>query len=229
MGLQHRMLFLPGEAEMISDHLAVARSDGNVTFFDASGPIFTFREEDVGSLRFAAAMLSEPSLGLATSSQVAKALGRHRSRVYEYRRQYSEGGAEALEVKRPGPRGPSKLKGSLLESAQEFLNEGASNRRVARLAGVSELTIRKGIKEGRLVRPQRMSGSPAGPACPESEASTPRARSDEDAACAGGVAVKRAEERALAPTGLLAEAMPTRKRTRPCFGLFALWALAPEA
>ena len=203
MGLQHSMLFLPDDAEMISEHLAVGRSDGNVTFFDASGPIFTFREDEVGSLRFAAAMLSDPSLGLATSTQIAKALGRHRSRVHDYRKRYQEGGTEALEVKRRGPRGPSKFKGSLLESAQESLNEGASNRKVARLVGVSEQTIRKGLKDGRLVRP--MSGPSTDT---KSEASTPRARSDEAAACSGGVAVKREEERALAPTGLLAEATP---------------------
>ena len=203
MGLQHRMLFLPDDAEVISEHLAVGRSDGNVTFFDASGPIFTFREDDVGSLRFAAAMLSDPDLALATSTQIGRALGRHRSRVHDYRRRYQGGGAEALEVKRRGPRGPSKLKGSLLESAQEFLNEGASNRKVAKLVGVSEQTIREGLKDGRLVRPV------SGPSTDtKSEASTPRARSDEAAACAGGVAVKRAEERTLAATGLLSEATP---------------------
>ena len=41
MELQHRMLFLPKGAEMISEHLAAARHDGRFTFFDASGPIFS--------------------------------------------------------------------------------------------------------------------------------------------------------------------------------------------
>jgi len=205
MGLQDRMLFLPDEAEMVSNHLAVAHSDGNVTFFNASGPIFTYREDDKESLRFAAAMFSDPILGLASSSEIGDAVGRHRSQVFQYRRQYQEGGAEAIKVKKPGPRGPSKLKGDVLERAQELINEGGSNRGVARLVGVSELTIRKGIKDGRLVRPQRISGSPAHP---ESDASTPRKRSDEDVACTGGVAVKREEERALAATGVLAEATP---------------------
>ena len=63
------------------------------------------------------------------------------------------------EVKRRGPRGASKLKGTRLARAQELLNEGKSNRRVAELVGVSEQTIRKGLKERRLVRPERVTGS----------------------------------------------------------------------
>ena len=114
MALQRRMLFLPTDAELISAHLAAARHDGRLTFFDASGPIFSCREADDGALRFAAAMLTEPALGLASPSQMARAVGRHRSRVHEYRTRYRAGGAAALEVKRRGPRGASKLKGGVL-------------------------------------------------------------------------------------------------------------------
>ena len=35
--LQHRMAFLPPATEIISDHLAVARCEGSLTFFAASG------------------------------------------------------------------------------------------------------------------------------------------------------------------------------------------------
>ena len=43
---------------------------------------------------------------------------------------------------------------------------------------------------------------------PDTAPSTPRKRSEEDTACAGGVAVKRDVERALAPVGKLVEATP---------------------
>ena len=209
MELQHRMLFLPRGAEMISAHLAAARRDGRLTFFDASGPIFSCREEDDGALRFAAAMLTEPGLGLAGPSQIARAVGRHRSRVHEYRTRYREGGAVAVEVKRRGPRGASKLKGHVLVCAQELLTEGLSNCQVAAQVGVSEQTIRKGLKDGRLVRQQGAGRTRSGTKRPPAPlASTPRTRSNADAACAGGVATTRAAERALAPTGLLVEALP---------------------
>ena len=46
MGLQHRIPLLPTEAETVSAHLAVARDGGQLTFVNASGPIFTCREDD---------------------------------------------------------------------------------------------------------------------------------------------------------------------------------------
>ena len=204
MELQHRIPLLPREAEMVSVHLAVARNGGRLTFLNASGPIFTCREDDEGSLRFAAVILTEPSLGLATPIQVAKVLGRHRSRVHEYRKRYREGGADVLEVKRRGPRGASKLKGSRMARAQQLLDQGQANRKVAESVGVSEGTIRKAIKEQRLSRPTRASAHPF----QEPTGSTPRQRSDADASCVGGMATTREDERALAPTGLLVEAPP---------------------
>lgn len=210
MTLQHRICFLPDDAEVVSEHLAVARREGHLTFFDASGPIFNCRKDDEGALRFAAVMLSEPNLGLATPTEIAEALGRHRSRVHEYRKRFREGGSKALEVKRRGPRGPSKLKGIRLARAQKFLNEGASNYKVAQRVGVSEQTIRKALKEHRLIRPERVVADISNRAGSEWEetSSTPRQRSDKDASCTGGVALKRDVERVLAPLGLLVEAAP---------------------
>ncbi len=205
MSLQHRMALLPNDVEIISQHLAVGNSDDRLTFFNASGPIFTCQEDDERALRFAAAVLTSPDLGLAKPSEIARVLGRHRNRVHEYRKRYKEGGAEALEVKRRGPRGPSKFKGIRLARARKYLNEGRSNRNVAELVGVSEFTIRKALKEHRLVRPDRRYDSAQ---VAEATLSTPRKRHDVDATCAGGVAVKRDADRALAQVGKLVEAMP---------------------
>ena len=158
MALQYRMPFLPNHADMVSEHLAVARQDGPVTFFDASGPwvypgfptifrglsgffVGDLRKRPCGSswktrsvfhgavgalcastapsastgpvhvrqngsrggngeLDSAASSdcsrpvndkCSHPVLGLATPSQMATVLGRHRSRVHEYRKRYQDG------------------------------------------------------------------------------------------------------------------------------------------
>ena len=204
MELQHRIALLPTEAQMVSVHLAVTCLDEQLTFLNASGPIFTCRADDEGARRFAAVMLTEPSLGLATTTEVAKALGRHRSRVHDYRKRYRDGGAEVLEVKRRGPRGASKLKGEPLTRAQQCLDEGLSNRKVAQAVGLSEGTIRKALKANRLSRVKRTEAHSA--PSPQRPASTPRERTEADASCAGGVATKREQERALASTGQLPEA-----------------------
>jgi hypothetical protein len=202
MGPQHRIPLLPADAEIVSQHLAVGRADGRVTFFNASGPILSYREGDEEALRVSAAMLSERRLDLATPSQIAQVIGRNRSRVHKYRRLYQEGGASALIVKRTGPRGPSKLKGARLARAQKYLDEGKSNRKIAELIGVSDPTIGRAIEDGRLAKPA--APEPA----TEITASSPRERTDQDAACAGGVAVKRNMDRAMACIGKLAEAAP---------------------
>jgi len=205
MVLQNSFLFLPPDAEIINDYIAVTCDDERVTFFDASGPIYTFRVDDEAARRFAAAMLTD--LGLATPTEIGKAIGRHRSQVHEYRNRYRKGGVEALETKRPGPRSASKLKGEVLARAQKLLNREKSNREVARQVGVSEQTIRKGLKGGRLIRPQQRLSDRSNRDQDKTH-STPRERSDEDASCLGGVATKRERERALAPTGILMEAQP---------------------
>lgn len=205
MGLQHRMPLLPRDAELVSQHLAAAKSDGWLTFFNASGPIFTCQEADEHAVRFAAAVLTKRELDLAKPSEIARVLGRHRNRVHAYRRQYEEGGSQALEVKRRGPRGATKLKDDRIEQAQRHLNEGLSNRRVADLMGVSEFTIRNAIKGGRLVLLSRQHEARNEQ---DTRPSTPRERSDVDAVCAGGVAVKRDLDRTLAQMGKLPEAMP---------------------
>ena len=194
---------------MVNPSLAVAREDGWITFFNASGPIFTCAEDDDEMIRLVAVLLTEPSLGLALPIQIARVLHRDRTRIHAYRKDYREGGIEAIAVKKPGPRGATKLKDTVLARAQVLLNEGKSNRKVATLVGVSEGSIRKAIKEGRLTR----DGSPAEvpgkqPQQEEGAPSTPSQRSREDASCAGGVATKREDERALAPLGLIGEALP---------------------
>ena len=206
MVLQLSVPLLPADAEIVSEHLAVALDADRITCFNASGPIFTCTLSDERALRFAAVVLTDPTLGLATPSQMAKVIGRHRSRVHDYSKKYRDGGTEALEPKRRGPRGASKLKGTVLARAQKALNQGKSNCAVARLVQVSEQTIRKGVREGRLVRPRPVADDANQGA--DTAASTPRERSDQDASCAGGVATTREEERALAPTGLLVAATP---------------------
>ena len=79
MGLQHRLPLLPEDVEMVSPHLAAGHHDGVLTFFNASGPIFTCREADASAVRVAAAVLTSPELGLATPSEIARVLGRNRN------------------------------------------------------------------------------------------------------------------------------------------------------
>ena len=94
--LQHRIPFLPSDAEVVSQHIAVARENGRLCFFNASGPIFACKLSDERAMRFAAVLFTDPELGLATPSQIAKVIGRHRRRVHDYSKKFRDGGTEAL-------------------------------------------------------------------------------------------------------------------------------------
>lgn len=201
MELQARLPIFPSEVCPVSRELGIAQEGERVVLFNAGGPIFTFQEDDVEARRLALAVISQPSLNLASPKALADAFGIHRSMVFEYRNRYAEGGAVALKTQKPGPKGPHKLDEAKLERAQALLDGGESNRAVARAVGVSEGTIRHALKQGYLERPK--------PSHTTSPLKGPRERSDEDREGKGGVAVKRHEERALAAVGQLAEAAPS--------------------
>ena len=203
MTLQMQLSILPSNVQAISPQLALAREDGCVVLFNAAGPIYSFRENDAEARRLAVAVVTQPSVNLATPKALAAALGIDRSMVFDYRRRYEEEGAAALRTRKTGPRGPHKLHGAKLKKVQAQLDKGASNRAAARAVEVSEGTIRQALKQGRLKRAERSSQQRAG--CLKG----PRERNEEDRTSRGGVAVKRHDERALTALGYLGEGKPS--------------------
>lgn len=90
MTLQPRLPILPDNAEFVGPELAFVREGGRLTFFNASGPIFTCREDDRTGVLVVAAVLSDPRIGLATTKALAKALNMHRNTVSEHRAKFEQ-------------------------------------------------------------------------------------------------------------------------------------------
>ena len=201
MALQMQLSIFPPGVQAISPQLAVARENGCVLLCNGGGPIFSFREDDAEARRLAVAVVSHPSVKLASPMALAEALGIDRSMVFAYRRRYEMKGAAALRTRKTGPKGPHKLHGAKLKKAQAQLDQGASNRAAARAVEVSEGAIRQALKQGRLKREERLQRA----GCLKG----PRERSEEDRTSRGGVAVKRHDERALAAVGCLTEGKPS--------------------
>ena len=227
--LQTRLPLVPEGTEILSPDLAVARRDEKILFLNASGPIYSCSEGDRLGQRIAGAIFAE--LGLASGAALAKGLGVHPSTVCRDRAKFKIQGSARLQPQKRGPRGAHKLHGRILSRTQGLLDQGIAIREIARRIGISEGTVRHGLKTARLRSPKAtMQEAPT--ACQEQQVhskhlhaprslshnevaepeadqlSAPGARAAEDVSCQGGVAVKRVAERALARTGRLHEAAP---------------------
>ena len=214
MPTQYRLPIHPQEAQEVNTVLAIHRAEGQVAYFAAGVPVFCHAETDALGRRLAAVQLD--ALGLATQAELQTALGLHRATLFRSARKLRAGGVAGLVGQRPGPKGRHKLTPALLQQAQGHLDQGTSIRAAAAAVGVSEALLRHALQRGELHRP-------AG-AAPR-RGLGPRERSDQDAARAGGIAVHRETERALAATGQLPEAAPRFAAAEAVRGGGALCAL----
>jgi len=222
--LRSRLPLLPAEAEVISPDLAILRRDGKVVLLNAAGPIYGCREDDEVGVRLAAVLAAE--LGLASVKSLAAAFRVHRATVHRDHAKLEEGGVVGLQPRKRGPKGPHKLTGAALLKARRILDAGGSLREAGARAGVSEFAIRHALKRGLLQRSSAEMPRPASPVAPADESlARPAERAAEDHACEAGVAVKRTEERALARSGVLAEAAPAFEAAEAVPGAGVLLAL----
>ena len=219
--LQARLPLLPPDARVVSPDLAVLLNDDRLAVFNASGIIYTCDRNDQEGLRLAAAMFT--TLGLAKPTALARALEMHPATVFHYRQLLRDGGVEALQVRKRGPKGPSKLTDQACARVQRRLDQGWSIRRAADEAGLAEGTLRHATKRGRLR--SRADAVPTSAPAPVEELSRPAERAEQDQACEAGVAVKRDDDRVLARLGKIPEAASSFEAAEAVPGAGVLLAL----
>ena len=214
--LQTPFPFLPDQAVVISKHCALVRQDGQIAVLNAAGVFFCIREHDRQGRRTALGMLSTHHL--ASVTELAAAFGVSRGTVYRCKEAYRAGGVDALKATRTS-KGGYKLNGDTLVEVQALLDRGRSLRAAAQAVGLTHTTVSRALEQGRLRAPNRPVPEPHG------SGSRPSARSAGDALCAGGIGVKRTQERVRASTGQLAEAPPRFEAAETVAGAGVLLAL----
>jgi transposase-like protein len=186
----------PAGAREINAVVAMVERDEHVAYFASGVPLFTHRVDDPVGRRVAAGQMLE--LGLARQDELSAVLGVNRSTLYrQHRRLQAHGVLGVVDGKR-GPRGPHRFTPEKRQRVAALLEAGRSIRHAAQQVGVTEGTIRHALRRGEL-EPAPMAPAPA---------VGPRIRSEQAAKAAGGVAVQRHTERALARLGQLTEAAP---------------------
>ena len=226
MSFQLSLAVPPPTARVVSPRLAILVDDQQMVAYNCADPIYICRRDDADGIRLAAGMLSY--LKLAGVQALAEALGVNRETVRRNRKQFAKGGEQAIRSLPRGPKGPHKLTGTVLSRAQRHLDRGWPVRRTAKEVGLSEGTLRRAIRQGRLrrmVKP-RVGRPPRDRTSRSDEVSSPCERAQEDQAGEQGVAVKRTEERALACSGKMGEAIPRFQAVEAVPGAGVLLALS---
>jgi len=188
----------PAGCEEINGVVAVLRREGQVAYFASGVPLFTHREDDGAGQRIAAVQMME--LGLARQSELSAALKVNRTTLFRQQQKLKSEGVLGVVDKKRGPQGPHRFTPDKRQRVERLLGEGTSIRKAAKAVGITEGRVRQALKRGEL-----RTGSEAH--APESMLG-PQERSERDARAAGGVAVQRHGERALARMGQLGQAAP---------------------
>jgi transposase-like protein len=186
----------PGGAREINAVVAMVEWDEQVAYFASGVPLFIHRADDPVGRRVAAGQMIE--LGLARQDELSAALQVNRTTLYRQHRKLQAHGVLGVVDGPRGPRGPHRFTAEKRQRVAALLTAGRSIRHAAEQVGVTEGTIRHALRRGD-VRRAPMSPAPV---------LGPRTRSEQAASAAGGMAVQRHTERALARLGQLTEAAP---------------------
>ena len=189
---------MPDGAIRINSAVSLLSKEGRVTWFVGDDNYFSHPADDSAGHRLALATLMDN--GHARPSQITTTLGTPRSSLMRWRRQLDARGAGSF-YQPKAVRGGTVMTADKSAECVRLLEAGNTIPQAARLAGVSESTLRKAVAAGRVVR--NAAPAPA-PAVPAEAPSTKSRRSQQDAAAAQGMgtACTRADERAAAAIGL---------------------------
>jgi transposase len=217
---QSLLPLVPDGATPISQHVSVVSENGTWTYFVGAIPVFAHPQHDRHSFRMFTAQLV--CNGNCKQVDIVRVFGVAPISVKRSVKQYREQGCESFYKKRRG-RGASVMTETVIQQAQQLLNQGQSRKETAQELDILPDTVRKAINRGKLSEPQPAQRQPddSTPSAPThdlthqatiSEPTDKSQRGLQDAAAAEGlgVACTRLVERVSAAIGLLPGGAPMR-------------------
>lgn len=151
-GLQLPTPFLPKGTEIVSEELAVHRTEEGWVFYNAGGPFGCCASDD-DELEVAL-LVQFVRPGLLEHRAAAALLGMHRVTLCRtWQRMEAEQAGTRGKVKR-GPKGPHEMTEEVVKAAQQVLDHGASMAAAARAVGGDPTTVRLAVRQGTLRLPE---------------------------------------------------------------------------
>lgn len=131
----------------ITSELGYETRSGQVTYFNGAMPVFSHAEEDLQTFRMITSQFCVN--GNCTQPDIVRTFGVPLSTVKRYCALYrSEGPAGFYAARKQ--RGPAVLTASVVQQAQERLDEGEQPGEVAKALGIKSDTFKKAIRAGKL-------------------------------------------------------------------------------
>jgi hypothetical protein len=148
---QMQLPMFPAGVTEINNRVAVEAKDGQVCYVYGHLPVFQHEESDIRSFRmFTSQMIVT---GSVKPREIVETFGVSMVTVKRYTKVYRQQGAKGFYETKARHSSASKLKGEILERAQQLLDEGRTVPEVAEEINVLANTIHKALRAGRLRRP----------------------------------------------------------------------------
>jgi hypothetical protein len=146
--MQLQLAIYPEHTKLINSAIGFFSKDEFVYYLHNGSPIFCHSKEDRESYRYILATLVTTKL--CTCTEISKALGINVKNVQRYVKTLKEQGT-AWFFNREDHRGQChKFTNNLKDRAQELINSGSSQQKVAKELGISEGAIRYHLRNGKL-------------------------------------------------------------------------------
>lgn len=146
--MQLQAPIFPENTKLINASVGFFFKDGSVYYLHNGSPIFCHKKEDHDNFRYIIASLIET--GLCEAGDLSRAIGISHRNVNRYYKRYREKGAKSFFNKIDRRGNCYQFTDEKKKRAQELLDTGLSNVRVAKQFGVSECSIRYHLKQGNL-------------------------------------------------------------------------------
>jgi biotin operon repressor len=146
--MQMQFPFFPASTKLINPTLGFYENEGLVYYLHNGSPIFCHKKEDITAYRYICGNLVFNKL--CTAVDLAKALGVNRRNIERYAASIRENGPGHYLNKKDRRGQCHTMTPEILKEAQELLDAGKSQLKIAQTLGVSESSIRGHITKGNL-------------------------------------------------------------------------------
>lgn len=150
--MQMQLPIFPENTKLINSSVGFFKKGELIYYLHNGSPIFCHHVDNTNNYRYILGNLVESKL--CTPSEISNALGISKRNVERYAKKLKEEGMESFFNQTDGRGECYKMTESVMQQAQQMLDEGKSQLKTAKTLGVSESCIRYHLTSGNLKKKQ---------------------------------------------------------------------------